>query len=424
MTEDYLHYSWKYKLFENTALQTTEGEDLEIINFGFHNHDSGPDFSQAKIRIGDTIWAGNVEIHINSSDWMKHNHQKDKAYDSVVLHVVYNHDKEIELTQGAVLPVLELKSRLDYTQYEDYQQFVFRSIPCINQLQEVPSVIITSTLDGMLIERLKQKTELIKEQLAENNNNWSQVFFQQMSKSMGLKVNAQGMEEMAKNTSVLLFDKLGSNKLAIESILFGQAGLLEENRAEEEVYYNALKREYAFHKMKHSLVAITKQSWKFSKMRPSNFPTLRLAQLSELIASNSSLFDYFINKEITIKKIREKLSCTINEGFWYTHYTFATESKPKQKSIGKTLINSIIINTISPFLYVYGVYKDEEVYKDKAMELLEALPPEDNKITRFFEGKIESESAANTQGLIQCYKEMCVAKKCLECGIGIHILKK
>ena len=423
MTEDYLHYCWKYKVFDNNSLKTSRGEGLEIINYGYHNYDSGPDFSETKIKIGNTVWVGNIEIHINSSDWIKHNHQKDKAYDSVVLHVVFNHDKEIELTQGSIIPVLELKNRLDYTKFEDYQQFIFKPIPCINQLNEVPSVIISSFLDSMLVERLKQKTELIKQQLVKCNYNWNQIFFQQLAKSMGLKVNALGMEELAKNTSVLLFSKLGNNKLAIESILFGQAGFLEENKVDEE-YYSALKKEYEFHKVKNNLVSITKESWKFSKMRPSHFPTLRLAQLSQLIASNFSLFDYFIHKKISIDKIYKKLNCSIIDGFWYTHYTFDTESKPRNKSIGKTLIDSIIINTISPFLYIYGIYKDEEVYVEKAMELLEELPAEDNKIIRLFDKEIEVQSAANSQGLIHCYKELCIEKKCLECSIGIHVLKK
>ena len=423
MTEDYLHYCWKYKMFDSNSLKTSSGEELEIISYGYHNHDSGPDFSEGKVKIGNTIWAGNIEIHINSSDWMKHKHQKDKAYDSVVLHVVFNHDKEIELTKGSVLPVLELKNRLDYTKFEDYQQFIFKPIPCINQLSEVPGIIISSSLDSLLIERLKQKTELIKKQLVDCNYNWNQVFFQQLAKSMGLKVNAIGMEEMAKNTSVLLFDKLGNNKLATESILFGQAGFLEENREGEE-YYNSLKREYEFHQVKNNLIPIKKQSWKFSKMRPSNFPTLRLAQLAQLITAKSSLFDVFINKEVSIEEIRNNLKCSIVDGFWHTHYTFETESKPKNKSIGKTLIDSIIINTVSPFLYIYGIYKDEVVFLEKAIELLEELPPEDNKITRLFDQKIAIDNAANSQGLIHCYKELCVAKKCLDCSIGIHLLKK
>ena len=422
MTEDYLHYIWKYKMFDNNSLKTSDGESLEILNFGIHNHDSGPDFSQGKLKIGNTVWAGNIEIHINSSDWIKHNHQVDKAYDSVILHVVYNHDKEIELTKGSILPVLELKDKLDYSKFEDYQQFIFSSIPCVNQLNDVPHVIISSSLDSLLVERLKQKTELIKQQLIKSNYNWNQVFFQQLAKSMGLKVNAIGMEEMAKKTSVLLFDKLGNNQLALESILFGQAGFLEKTRREDD-YYNSLKKEYEFHKIKNNLVPITKESWKFSKMRPSNFPTLRLAQLAQLITSSSSLFDVFIHKEVSIEKIRKDLKCSIENGFWYTHYTFETESKPRNKSIGNILIDSIIINTITPFLYIYGVYKDERVYIEKAIELLEELPPEDNKITRLFENKIEMKNAANSQGLIHCYKELCINKKCLDCSVGIYLLK-
>lgn len=409
-------------MFDNNSLKTSTGESLEILNFGIHNHDSGPDFSQGKLKIGNTIWAGNIEIHINSSDWLKHNHQVDKAYDSVILHVVFNHDKEINLTNGSLLPVLELKDKLDYTKFEDYQQFIFNSIPCVNQLNDVPNVVISSSLDSMLVERLKQKTELIKQQLTESNYNWNQVFFQQLAKSIGLKVNAIGMEEMSKKTSVLLFDKLGDNQLAIESILFGQAGFLENEREGEE-YYNTLKKEYEFHKIKNNLVPITKETWKFSKMRPSNFPTLRLAQLAQLINTKTTLFDLFIYKEVSIEKIRKDLKCSIANGFWYTHYTFETESKPRNKSIGNILIDSIIINTITPFLYIYGVYKDERVYIEKAIELLEELPPEDNKITRLFENKIEMKNAANSQGLIHCYKELCINKKCLDCSVGIYLLK-
>ena len=422
MTEDYLHYIWKYKLFDSNELITVDGDKLDIVNFGIHNHNSGPDFSEGKVKIEDTLWAGNIEIHINSSDWLKHNHQSDKAYNSVVLHVVYNYDKEIKTTSGAIIPTLELKNRLNYSDFENYNRFIFNPIPCIQLLDNVPEITISSHFNQMIVERLEMKTDLIKEQLEALNYDWEQVFFQQLAKSLGMKVNAFGMEEMANIIPYKIFAKLGNNKLAIESLLFGQAGFLEQDLEENE-YHKSLSKEYQFYQQKNSLTPINKQSWKFSKMRPSNFPTLRLAQLAKLLSVNGSLFNSFIKKDISYDDIVSKLGVELNSGFWHTHYTFETECKPIKKSIGKTLINSIIINTIVPFMYLYGSYKDDMDYKEKALDILEDLPAEENKITRFFSDKIRLNSAADTQGIIHCHNNYCLKKRCLDCGIGIHILK-
>ena len=422
MTEDYLHYIYKYKLFDSQNCSTIEGESIEFVDFGIHNMDSGPDFSQAKVKIGDTLWAGNVEIHINSSDWKKHNHQKDKAYDTVILHVVYNHDEEVKTTEGAIIPTLEIKNLFDYEGFANYQRFVFNPVPCIQNLKDVPEIIKNSMLDQMLVERIISKTEIIKHELEVVSQDWEQVFFQAIAKSMGLKVNAFPMEQMAKSIPFKVLKKLGDNQLAIEAILFGQAGFLDESKPEN-FYYCSLQKEYQFHKSKHNLVSIKKESWKFSKMRPSNFPTLRIAQLAQLILHNHQLFSSFINKEIQVEQIHKLLNISIENGFWYSHYTFKTESKPAKKSMGKTLINSIVINTISPFIYLYGNYKADEVFKEKAIQLLENLPSEDNKITRVFEEKINIENAAQSQGLIHCHNEFCVPKKCLDCSVGVYLLK-
>ena len=422
MTEDYLHYIWKYKLFSQQELKTVEDELLEIVDFGFHNHDSGPDFSQGKVKIGDTTWAGNIEIHINSSDWLKHKHHKDKAFDSVVLHVVYNYDQEITTTAGAVISTLELKDRLSYSGFENYQKFVYNPIPCIQSLASVPQIIVSSHLNQMIVERLESKSLIIKKRLETTNNDWEQVFFEQLAKGLGMKVNAFGMEEMAKNTPYKLFAKLGKNSKAAEALLFGQAGFLEEELSGNK-YHADLSKEYRFHQQKNNLTPINKQVWKFSKMRPSNFPTLRLAQLAELIQYPDSLFNVFINKNDAHKTIESLLTAKLTDGFWHTHYTFETESKPIKKSIGKTVVNSIIINTIAPFLYLYGTYKDDWEYKEKALDILESLPAENNKITRQFSDKLTFDSASQTQGMIHCHNIYCLSKRCLDCGIGIYLLK-
>lgn len=423
MTEDYLHYVWRYKLFDHSNLYTTEGEEIEIKEYGIHNHDSGPDFSHAKIKIRETTWVGNIEIHIDSSAWYKHQHQEDKAYDTVILHVVYNHDRIVKTTKGGIIPVLELKSRIDYTQYADYEQFIFPLIPCGNSLRQVPDSVISSTLEQMLIERLINKSEEIQEELERTQYYWDQVFFQFIAKAMGMKINSHPMQELAKNTEVKLFYKLGDNLMAIESILFGQAGFLEEDRVGGE-YFKALKKEYVFHQAKHNLIPINKVFWKLSKLRPSNFPTLRIAQLAKLLMNNNQLFDLLIVKENSYAEIKKRLTISLEDGFWLNHYTFDKESKLAKKAIGVNLINSIIINTIVPFLYSYGKYKDEKVFMERAMKLLAEIPSEDNKITRIFKDKIPIKNSAASQGITHCHNNYCVNKKCLKCSIGIYLMKK
>lgn len=423
MTEDYLHYIWKYKLFDHSNLYTAEGERIEIKEYGVHNHNSGPDFSQAKIKIGKTTWVGNIEIHIGSSDWHKHKHQEDKAYDTVILHVVYNHDRIINTSKGSVIPVLELKHRIDYARYTDYERFIFSSIPCSNSLEQVPDLIISSTLEEMLTKRLMNKFEEIKEELEVTQYHWEQVFFQFIAKAMGMKINSYPMQQLAKNTKVNLFSKLGDDERAIESVLFGQAGFLEEDEVGEE-YFQTLKKEYLFQQKKHNLIPINRVFWKFSRLRPSNFPTLRIAQLAQLVINYHPLFDWLIVRENSYEEIKKRLMVSLQDGFWLNHYTFDKESKSVKKSIGATLVNSIVINTIVPFLYSYGKYKDDKRFIERAITLLVEIPSEDNKITRIFRDKIPIKNSADSQGIIHCYNNFCVHKKCLDCNIGIYLMKK
>ena len=421
MTEAYLHYLWKYKLFSHKDLITADGESLEVLDYGFHNHDSGPDFSEGKVKIGETTWVGHIEIHISSSDWLRHNHQIDKAYDNVVLHVVYNHDKEITTTSGSFIPTLELKNRVDISHYKEYEKFIFKDLPCGNLLSSVPEIIISSTMEQMMVERLIGKYEIIKRELEITHYNWEQVFFQFLAKSMGMKVNSQPMEELAKKIDVRIFSKLGNNLLAIESILFGQAGMLEEKMEDE--YIDTLQKEFQFYKAKHNIVPMNKIHWKLSKLRPPNFPTLRISQLGLLLSQSDSLFNELILSDKNIEELVSTLSISITEGYWFSHYTFGTESKQVKKSMGKTLIHSILINTLAPFLYAYGKYKNEPIFIEKSIALLDSIPAEQNKITRLFSDKIEIESAGQSQGVINCYNGYCVSKKCLNCSIGIYILK-
>jgi len=423
MTEDYLHYIWKYKLFNQVGLKTTEEVEVEILNFGFHNHDSGPDFSQGKVKIGETLWAGNIEIHIRSSDWLRHNHQLDEAYDTVVLHVVYEHDQVIRTTKGSVIPTLELRSLIDLCHFENYQQFIFSSVPCEHSIQEVPTVIVSSMMEQMVTERLAAKAAKIKEDLAATHFDWEQVFFHYLAKAMGMKINSEPMLQMAKNTHLSILSKLGGNQQAIESILFGQAGFLAKEIPSNS-YYTSLKKEYKYQQSKHNLIPIQKVFWKFSKLRPSNFPTVRIAQLSRLLSHTSGLFHFFVVSQPSYQDIQKQLTISIDQGFWLNHYTFETVSSQKKKSIGKSLVDSIIINTIAPFLYTYGEYQDNKEFIDRGIELLVNVPPERNKIIRIFQEKVRIHNAADSQGIIQCYSQYCVPKKCLDCSVGIHLLKQ
>jgi len=422
MREDFLHYLWRTKRFHLDDLLSTEGEILQIVDFGKHNHHAGPDFLEAKVQVGETLWAGNVEIHVNASEWMAHKHQENKAYDNVILHVVLEEDQPIYRSTGERIPCLELRKRIPTKVIKIYQKIVHNEhwIPCQHHFYTVPTITKNLWLDRLLVERIEQKTIQIAEQLANSNHAWESIFYQTLARNFGVKINAEPFELLARSTPLNLFAKHKNNLFQIEALLFGQAGLL--TKTFEDTYPNALQKEYQFLQKKYNLQPIKAESWRFMRLRPANFPSIRIAQFATLIYQSTHLFSKILEAE-TIKDLEKLFKVSLSD-YWLTHYVFDKASAKRKKSLGKHTIHLLIINTIVPFLFLYGTHKSIAAYRDKALRFLEALAPEKNSIIE--QWKIlgmELDSAYQTQALLQLKNEYCSKKRCLECSIGNSILK-
>jgi len=419
--EAFLHYLWKYKLFYTNDLSTCNEEPVEILIHGDHNQDAGPDFLNAKIKIGDTLWAGNVEIHINSSDWYKHGHHKDKAYDNVILQVVLNHDKEIFRTNGTQIATMELK--FSKKLYENYETLLLNEswIPCEDKIKETEEFIINFWLSKLTIERLEDKANQIEQQLTKNKNDWENTFYQMLAKNFGFKTNGQPFEMLAKTLPLTLLAKHKNNLLQVEALLFGQAGFLEQDQSDSNTF--SLNKEYKHLKNKFRLKPIDKHMWKFSRLRPANFPTIRIAQFAQLIHKSQSLFSKIMETS-EIKSLQEYFEVTPSE-YWHKHYRPGKLSAGKKKTLGVNAFHNIVINTIVPFLFVYGTYKENEIYRERALSYLQKIPPEKNKIIKQWKKiGITAENAYYSQALLQLKNNYCRHKKCLSCEIGNKIIKQ
>lgn len=421
MKEEFLHYVWKYKLYNKDSIQDQNRDEIEILNQGTHNSDSGPDFFNAKIKINETVWAGNVEIHINSSDWYAHNHHKDKAYDNVILQIVYNHDKEITRTNGQLIPTIEIK--FDQELLENYESLIKREtwIPCQNEIKNVDSFILQNWLEKLSVERLEEKAKRINGVLEQTSNSWENAFYIQLARNFGFKLNSDPFELLAKSLPLTYLAKHKDNLFQIEALLFGQAGFLDDESGDD--YYESLKTEYLYLQKKFKLIPIEKHLWKFLRSRPGNFPTVRIAQFAKLIHRSSSLF----SKLLEIKTINDCYDLLIVKpsDYWESHYILNKDSIKKSKSIGKSAVDIILINTIIPFLFIYGKAKGLEDLQERSISLLENIKPEKNAIiTKWNDLGVKTENAFNTQALIQLKNKYCDSKKCLNCQIGNYIIRK
>ena len=422
--EEFLHYVWRFKSFDFANLKTTNGEVLTILNSGLLNQHAGPDFSHGKIKIGETLWVGNIEIHLKSSDWFRHNHQSDLSYDNVILHVVYQHDIEIERKDGTVLPVLELKDRIAQNLIERYADLSLNlnTIPCSAQIGNVDQFIIDGFLSRTVIERFEQKTDALFQNLEGLMGNWDETFYRAVAANFGFKVNAIPFELFAKALPQQVFARHKENPLQIEALVFGVAGFLTENFTDD--YPKKLKNEFAFLSKKYNLVPLEPSVWKFMRMRPQNFPTVRLAQFSALIIKANHLFSKILDiaDSKSLRKLFEELPVN---SYWKTHYHFKKEVQVVTTQMGKASIDSVLLNTVALFLFAYGKHVDNLHYVGRAIKLLEDLPAEENAITRLFTDKgVTLRNAFLSQGTIQLKKQYCDKKNCLLCGIGINILKQ
>jgi len=422
MKEDFLHYLWKYQLFDISQIETTQHESLIVISPGIQNQDAGPDFSNARIQIENQTWVGTIEIHLKSSDWYWHQHENDVNYDTVILHVVWDHDVEVFMKNEEALPTLELKELVAPDLLEKYQKLSQNSlnwIPCEQQIHLVNDFIWNHWLERLYIERLERKSILIQSLLKQTHNDWDAVLFVLLAKNFGLNKNGEAFFQLANSIPFSVLRKESHDTEKLNALFFGQAGFLEETL--QESYFLELKKEYEFLKHKYDLKSLSKQQFHFFRMRPSNFPTIRMAQLAVLYARSQSLFSQLIEVQ-SVEGIYALFDVSLNL-FWRTHYTFSKASKMTPKKLTKSFIDLLIINTIIPLKFAYkrvlGTLDEQNL-----ISLLQSLKPEKNTITsKFEELNIPVENAFDSQVLLELKNNYCTPKRCLECSIGNALLK-
>lgn len=419
MSEAFLQYVWQHQLMCLDKLCTTKNEPIHVIKIGTFNTNAGPDFLNAKIKIGETIWAGDVEIHRKSSDWNAHQHDSNKAYNSVILHVVATYDKNVFSENGHSIPTLVMPILPHVTNNYIQLKDLPTGIRCGKQLRTIDSFKISMFLERLVAERFEQKSEHIIQLYNGTNNDWEETLYQQLARNFGFKTNNEAFELLAKSIPLRLFSKHKDNPFQIEALLFGQANMWSKNPADYEL---ALQKEYDFLRKKYQLTPISPTWWKFARMRPQNFPTFRIAQFAQLAPKIPHLVSKILESDLD--SIKTCFSCDASE-FWHTHYSFGTESPQHDTKLGKQAINTIIINTVVPFLYTYGKIRETETLRTKAYDFLTALPAErNNTIELWKQHGLNPQNAYETQGLLQLYNNYCTEGKCTRCAIGHCVLNK
>ncbi|MEN6589403.1 MAG: DUF2851 family protein [Proteiniphilum sp.] len=418
--EQLLHYVWKFRLFPPGSLETVDGQKVEVIDPGIQNRDAGPDFFNAKVSIGDRLWAGNVEIHHSSDEWMKHGHHLDKAYNSVILHLSERVNKEVMNERGQQIPQCVITVPENIRRNADYLLYSNSRIPCKMFLSSLPEPMISSWLDVLSVERLERKTNQIFTHLARNNHSWDEVFYILISRNFGFGLNADEFENLALSLPFHYIQKHSDNLFQVEALMFGQAGMLEVAVMNDE-YYSRLQREYAFLKAKYGLKNGDGFLFKSMRVRPRSFPQIRIAQLAALLQQSGRLFSLILEKE-EVPQLRSLLQ-TAPSAYWQTHYMFGKVSPKAVKPLGDASLDILLINTVAPVLFAYGKKTDSEVYCNRAIQILETLKPERNSIVNeFSEAGIVPRHAFDSQALIQLRKEYCDTRKCLYCRIGHKLL--
>jgi len=422
MTEEFLYHIWKYKLFNLSNLKTTFGESIRIQSVGKRNHESGPDFMEARIQIADVLWIGLVEIHVNASDWWRHKHQFDPLYKKVILHVVWNYDKDVFDCNHNKIPVLELKGRVSkalistfYKKENHENHFV-----CSGLTHHLDDFQTQNWLSRLLMDRLEKKVKIIEQVYQHYKGDWSQTFYIMLLKNLGFKVNALPMQLLGQNVSFRILLKSRNNLERLESILLGVGGFLEGKMKDE--YSYRLQKEFKHQKRKFDLIELDKSLWKWGRVRPGNFPQIRLVQLAMIIFNHGDLFQKFV-RDFNVDMNSEELNVAASE-YWNLHYVLGESSHEKEKKLGGSSTHNILINTVAPMLFFYGKEMGAQFYREMAIELLERLPGENNSIIKAWEqNNIFASQASMGQALIELTHTYCEKKKCLECGIGLQILK-
>ncbi len=420
MKEEFLHFIWKHKLYHDGSLLTNDGELLKIIHPGRHNTHAGPDFFDARIQIGNTLWAGNIEIHVKASDWDKHGHQNDPAYRNTILHVVALSDSQVSNDIGSKLPALVIR----WPQWlENNYEMLLKShdwIGCASCLYQVDPFKIKFFLNGVVIERLKKKIEAISTVLDATKDDWGETFYCMLARSFGLRENSLPFEMVARSLPLAILARHHDSLFQIEALLFGQAGLLGEELFGDD-YYLELRKEYRYLALKYGLKPIAGHLWKFMRMRPGNFPTIRMAQFAALIFRSQGLFSAVI-EAANLSELKQLFTLSAS-GYWDNHYRFNIPSINRKKVFGDQIFSLIIINVVVPFYFMFGESQNKLILKDRALEILEQMPSENNSlINRWAAAGIIAANALESQALLQLQHNYCEQKKCLDCTIGHKII--
>jgi hypothetical protein len=422
MQEDFLHYVWKHKAFSSAALKTKRDEIISIINLGEHNHNSGPDFFNAQLRINGQLWVGNVEIHLKSSDWYVHGHEKDKAYDNVILHVVWEHDTEVFRKDGSEISTLELNEIVDIDLVNNYNKLIRSKswINCETDFSKVDDFALSNWLERLYVERLERKSGEIFRLLNDSKNDWEAVLFKMLLKNFGLKVNGEAFYSLANSVDYSIVRKVQNSILDLEALLFGQAGLLEEEV--QDTYFFDLKNNYQFLRQKFGLNNQGVLPLQFFRLRPQNFPTVRLSQFVNLYASEHQMFSKVLETN-TIDGLYKLFSKGVTE-YWKTHYTFKTVSKASAKNMSKSFIDLLVINTIIPLKFCYAKAEGKNIEQD-LFELIKDLRIERNSVVeKYSQLRSIEKNALSSQGLLQLKTFYCDKNKCLQCAIGNSLIIK
>ena len=423
MTESFLHYLWKHRLFDFMNVRTTGGEPLRIIFPGYHNTDAGPDFRQAIIQIGTMKWAGDVEIHIRSSDWYRHHHQDDEKYLSVTLHVVFEHDCEVERKNGELFPTLELKNYIPDGMFAQYQRLIASpdQLPCTSYLSDMEALHLQSVLSSMIMERLLRKQEDVLRMVAECDGDWKETLYRLLAAGFGFKTNVPAFELLAKSLPLKVLAKHTDSELQTTALIFGQAGMLDRSSVDD--YHDALKYEYDYLRCKYQLMPIGEHHWNLLRLRPPNFPCVRLAQLAALLHTSPDLTELCLESS-SVETLKRELSVCANP-YWENHYHFGKRTILKHSvCLGDTAASLLIINTVVPFRFAHHRFFGNDHQMEETMALLEQLDFERNKLTRMYANTpFSQQNAMDSQALLELWQHYCVPKRCLECTVGERIVR-
>lgn len=423
MREDFIHYLWRQARFDLTDLRTTAGQALSIQHFGVHNTDAGPDFSGGQLRIDGMQWAGNIEMHVNASEWYTHGHQDDRAYDNVILHVVFEEDRPVYRANGERIPCLELRGRVPAGLIRTYWRLMHTEqwIPCHNQLHHTDAALRDRWLDVLTDRRLADRARRFTARMRDTHRDWEEAFYQSLARALGGRVNADGMDMLARSVPLRVLIKHKHSLLQLEALLFGQSGLLPEPTEEEDAYVTLLRREYALLRVKHQLRPIPATAWRYLRLRPANFPTVRIAQLAAMLHRTGQLF----GKSLAAADARELENMFVVKlsNYWRVHYRFGKAGKAGDRRLGQATVRSILINTIAPALLAYGEERGTDRYRNRALALLRELPAESNVVLRKWAqlGYI-ARNAAQSQALLELKTNFCDGNRCTSCAIGCHLL--